>query len=468
MPRLDIQNLAKPEIITNQDLIGDLRNRLEKHIVFFNDEQEAGWFYRNIGQLVEETPRLKNNYPDINQAYQSMIIKAGFIGLPLLSAENILDLMENNFTAIFEVQKINEFYSVWEKVKTKLVGIIQYEDRDVFKKKIRETLLRNKEKITAQKITVQGTEVEPTIGSWLKDYNAALGLGPVNRVKQAEYLTDSKNIKNVSLEEKDKLKMLFNFYEKLKYSSMTPEGLEENVQAEIGRKPMVFREGELIEAYDYNTLQGLKGLVEAGLVPGVSKVEDLHPAFVEALQRGKKTQDKKTKEAKIVKQTKSELVDKLKFKPAEEDALQAKVLDLTQATKKDSSQLQKKLLIQINPPKAAQKPDKLEVLAILQILAETASLDRLLKDNKIQNLLISSLKSAGKNNLMEGLKVFPEAPEYLSHLLQFILKEKLGMDNNQSAIYGLRLTNLMKQAGKKMYSQLVYYDLETKQFAWKE
>lgn len=468
MPVITVDNLANPILLSNQKLIDDLKERAERVIISSDYVQEANWLVRNFGQAMLKIPKFEENYPTIFKQYQELINKCSFTALPVLPEDEILFLIENHFTTVFEIIKIYEFYDLWEKVEAKLVGMLRYEDRDAFKRKLRDALLKNNELITEKNIVVNEKEVEPTIANWLKDYNSSLGVGPVEKLKQAQYLSSSKNIQKVANGEKKKLIYLFNFYERLKLSSYSPEGIEEVVIARINDKPTIFRKGRL-EEIDIETIRLLDKFIKAGMVPGVKTMADIdEPSFVEALGKTEQLEKKSIEKKDLAKQIQAELTLKLRLKPNEKKLLDDQINLISQSTKNEYQKLRDLCFDEIIPAKSSYVPDKFRALAILYILSQKGVLDELLKEEKIQNLLFTYFRTNKKENLINGFKVFPEAPEYLSQLLQYILGEKLHLSEEESAMYGLTLVKLMKKAGKESYLQIVYYDLPKKALVWKE
>ncbi len=423
---------------------------------------------RTIEDAISRIPKFEDDYPDISKDYEKILNQCRFVALPIISKNEIIELLDSNFLKVFDLMKLNEFYDIWEKIKAKLVTMLQYEDRDVFKKQLREALMRNNEHITSKKIIIGEDNVEPSIGSWIRDYNISLGLKTVDRVKQAQYLSSSKNIKNVSPEEKKKLILLFKLYEKLKLSSFKPEGLEEKVSARIDDKPMVFSEGRLEKDYSADIVKTFDNMIKKGAFPGLKSVSDIDPAYGEMISKTERNQKDTAVKQDLKRDIKKELAQKLKLAPQDEKLLQEQVSKISQKTNKEYKKLQSFLLEQINPPKPTQKPDKFEVLAVLEILAMQGKLDDILDENKFQDILVNYFKSKSKTNLLEGFKLFPKAPEYFNHLLQFILREKLLLGINESAFWGIRFVKLMKKAGKNKYSKIIYYDAKRKSFAWQK
>ncbi|MFH0854815.1 MAG: hypothetical protein V1891_04995 [bacterium] len=232
----DIIDIKKIDFNNSAEVLG-----ASEVIIAYDLFVEAYLLYAKLRELESESTRIITD---------DIIRKLKWVALPKFSEDEIVKMFGESFTTIFEI----EYYDLLGKVKQKIVADIWYEDRDNFKKAIGKALLKNTELLTSQNIIINGKEEHPTVGNWLKDYNVNLGFAPVNVAKQSEYLTNSKNMKSVMdgikngeesrrngalprseegvegcLSEKDKLKILFNFYEKLKLSSLTAEGLEEDI-----------------------------------------------------------------------------------------------------------------------------------------------------------------------------------------------------------------------------------------------
>lgn len=183
-------------------------------------------FLKEAFLLLQKLNSIKNNFLADDKKYQDILIKLKWTALPKMKNKEIIDLFSLKFTGIFEIEN----YDVWIKLQNKIVNSIFYEERDDFKKEIKNALLKNQEIITSKKIIVSDKLVNPTVANWLKDYNINVGTNLVNKEKDAQYLTYSDNIKKIdNQDEKNKLKILFNLYQKLKFSSLTMDGIEEDI-----------------------------------------------------------------------------------------------------------------------------------------------------------------------------------------------------------------------------------------------
>jgi len=203
-------------------------------MVSYNMISDASRFAYNLNNALGKYPNFSQEQPELYQQYQKLINYAKFLILVGLTDEEIFDLFKNNFLTIFEILEINPLFDLIDRIRGFLVGMPIHQWRNSFKKDLINKLLENEEKITSAPLKdPSGKEMTPTIGNWLKDYQAVFGpTAHVDKVKQIEYLTNSRNTKNLSTEEKDRLRYLVNLYEFLKLNSTTLDGLEEAVAFE--------------------------------------------------------------------------------------------------------------------------------------------------------------------------------------------------------------------------------------------
>lgn len=90
---------------------------------------------------------------------------------------------------------------------------------------------------------IDSKEKLPTVGNWVKDYNSVLGTGVIDKLKRTQYLTNGKNIKNLNEKEKKKIRILLDLYERLKLSSLTLEGLEEDIPVDEENMKGIIKRG---------------------------------------------------------------------------------------------------------------------------------------------------------------------------------------------------------------------------------
>ncbi len=158
-----------------------------------------------LSSSMESIKNFKEKNFDLFLQYKDLIHKLNWVGLPVMVEDRAVDMFQYHFGDIFKIPD----YNVWEKLKIVLLGAVILDERDKFKKRLREALQKNQEKITRQRLQVNNLVKDPTIENWLTDYNRTLGTGEINKLARTEYLVNGKNIKNLNEEEKKKIRTLF-------------------------------------------------------------------------------------------------------------------------------------------------------------------------------------------------------------------------------------------------------------------
>lgn len=219
-----------------------LKKLLKEEIIPYNYEAQAHQFIREIEAFFKRNSDFIKQHLAEYQDLQDILIQLRWIALPLLSETDILDLIENHLTEIFEIPVFN----LWQKVKSKLSNISDYKKRDDLKDQIKRRLLANKQRLTDSDIVIDKHERHGTTANWLLDYNKKLGTSPVDNLKFTEYITNSQNTQDLTSEERNKLDEVFHLYERLKYSSLTPEGIEDSAAfVDSDGKLKIFTEGRI-------------------------------------------------------------------------------------------------------------------------------------------------------------------------------------------------------------------------------
>lgn len=158
--------------------------------------------------------------------YRKMIVKAKFIALFRLSQKEILKLLNDHFEYIFNIER----YDPWKKIKDYLTELNSLGERDKFKETLRKILNKNKTFISNNKLIINNKEEQPTISNWLKDFRTSHGEDYfIDQMKISDYLIRNSNIQKLTKEEKKKVNLVLDLYRKLKFSSFSPVGLEEEV-----------------------------------------------------------------------------------------------------------------------------------------------------------------------------------------------------------------------------------------------
>jgi hypothetical protein len=209
-------------------------------IVKFNQEKRANRGVKIISDFIVEQGYAKSN-PELFAAYNKLIAKLRWVALLFCNEDQIAELFKKNLSEMLEI----EDYDLWNKFAAVLVGkIIVYEKRDEYKERIKSILNKNQELITADHLA---NGLAPTTENWIKDYTTIVGLGQVESIKMQNYFLNSESFKKLKPNEKEGMKKFFQFYERLKLSSLTVAGLEETMELPIDENGAIgyIRDGKI-------------------------------------------------------------------------------------------------------------------------------------------------------------------------------------------------------------------------------
>ena len=285
------------------------------------------------------------------------------------------------------------------------------------------------EKIGTQEISldVRGKATEPpSIQNWLKDYDQhtlpPFELGKVierGRLKEINYIENNKNARLLTRPEKDLLLQVLYLYDTIRFPGIYYKRPTEHSAAAQKRIASII-------------FPGVSEEKEAGEPSGA-------PVFRKALSPNE-----------LFKKYQQKLKDLSKIKDLEDKMIRASEANLRE-------QLHQNLF----------QKDNVRSLAVLQVLAKRGQLPTLLKDDKRAiELLTRHFKGNKKDDLAKGLELNPLNPQYLSLFLQYIFKERLTLDEETAALYGMILADLSLKAGRKDLAKLVYYDAKSREFRW--
>jgi len=214
---------------------------------------------RSIINFLSKRKKELEQLPEVNDFYRKILIKAEFVGLPLLDDGEIVELLKNNFAQQFEIPA----YDLLAKFKRKLITIPVYEDRDVLREEVKKILLSGAGVLTS------GPTAPRTVAEWLRDYNAKLGIARIDSLKRSQYFSDLTKNSKLNDKDREKLKTLFDLYEETKLSSLDPLGYDDEVPVVVNGQLYVYKRGRL-EKIESSEIK-IKGL-STGEGKGVEKI----------------------------------------------------------------------------------------------------------------------------------------------------------------------------------------------------
>lgn len=218
----------------------ELYNLIKKEvdqIIIFDKINEAKESINNINILIEKKGYKQEN-KEFLKKYEAFIVQLRWITLPILKKSEVLDLFSHYFKEIFKIEDFN----LEEKFRSFLLGVITHEERDLIKAEIKSALNKVHSPITFKQLS---GNLPPTIENWLKIYTSNLGLDIVDGIKLRQFYIDNKDFNTLSEEEKSRIRILYNFYEKLKFSSLSVAGVEENIPVVTPEFKGYIRKGKL-------------------------------------------------------------------------------------------------------------------------------------------------------------------------------------------------------------------------------
>ncbi len=442
---------------TNIDLREeDWINALESvfhDIVVFDDIPGAANFYRNLEELIQYHIDNHREIPEKNlRRCQQMIDLSKIIASTTVPDKELVSLIDKYIKTLLGSEDID----LWDKFREKLRSILILEDRDALKQEMRERLLKNETIITKQKLILGGNLVDGSVSNWLRYYNSALGIGIVGNIKLREFIEGDKNIEKLLPEERRRVEKLFYFYEKLKRSSFSFEGIEDQILVDDGKTQGWIQEGEFTIYKPSAQLK--KRLSIANDILRRALGGDYYKFF-----GGEKIIEEKDKPADdgTSKDKKDQLLSNYRVASIDWGRVQ-------ETAKKIQSQFKRFDVFRKNFHGAINRRDKERILASLLVLAKQGKLDEIFEiDEKIRDIFAQHLQKKFSEKLAQHFLQNLRDPVYISYFLQHLLKDILKLDENESAVIAIKLANELKRAGDKEYLAIAYGDLSDGTFKWK-
>lgn len=392
-------------------------------IINFSLVKEAFLLAQELEKKLDDNSLMRNS------RYEDVLIKLKWISLSKLKNEEVVKLFAGHFIAALEL----EGYDVWEKLRAKIINDILYEERDQFKEQIKKALLKNGENITKKKITINEEEALPSIANWIKDYNINLGFEEIDAAKQSQYLTNSRNVKDLDEEDRRRLKILFQLYEKLKISSLTAMGFEEGLFVD-----------------EDNVKGSFQGGIFTKLEPQIEKRIAMLTELIneESLRTIKEEQDLKPADENVVQDQyfEEKATNAYVFTLPEQELIKEEEEDIKRIARGNIILIGKELT------KALDSKDRIRTIAALRMAVKN-------------NLLIGWAKKNSQKNNSQRSGNNSEDGEAVIDFLRRVLEEKLGLSEHEAAKIGVHLYNLLKKLGRDV-GYLAYFDEDEEKFKW--
>jgi len=236
----------------------DLLQQEIDYVIATDDIQGAFECYNLVKAWLERSGLAKSK-PQEYARYYDYVIKLKFLSLNYFEdVHDYYDLLKNYFSLAQEMKD----FDLWEKINVQLVAMRNLDARDVFKSKLQDALEKSDNLLISRQKYTGVTGLPNKISEWVKDFIANLGSDTFDTLKKMEYISNSKYIKVLSEDDKNKVVALLGIYEKLRISSRTPRGYENTVVISIDGKNFIFDHGEISEVTK-ETLKQIQDIKDA-------------------------------------------------------------------------------------------------------------------------------------------------------------------------------------------------------------
>lgn len=325
-------------------------------------------------------------------------------------------------------------YKLKAELNYRIAFLVAADDEGKFVRDLTDELYKNKEILTETKVQMKDEKLPGTIGNWLKDYVAYVGLEEtVSSIKKAQYFTEAPNAKKLKQEEKNKLDNLLDFFVNL-----------QKVYTNISK-------------YDLSEVQILP-ISEAERAKFIAEIEQAEQKKITKTSKVKKTTDQAQEDKQEI-----DIGAMYEGDPDERLAIDKHKKDLITETRKEYHKIADKLEDYLLRRK------RVPILASLELLAEIGALDNLLaNDQRYQDFLFGYLKRNNMSKLQDEFKANPYQSRFLKFFLRFVLEERLGIREEEAARIAAKLSMIFQEKGAEEYGEMAYLDLAEGKFKWSE
>lgn len=349
---------------------------------------------------------------------EGVIIKLHWLLFSNLSETEALNFFENNL----DIGLQGNFEILYD-LKVLLTKLF-FDDQEQMKEKISGILDRNQAQVTKNPITIgEALNQKPTIQNWVLDYRDKVVNRPDTErtLARSEYFGLNKNFLKLDTVEKESIKKLFDIYDFVNTSSILPEGYPDDIFIKWQDGEMsLLDDGRLFSLY-------VSPRDERSTTPRANmQAQEVYSVYLGDLEPQKKITQ-----------------EELRFQ------------------KKDTTLLRLEFFTSV------QKKNVFASVALLRLLAHRGDIGKLLdEDQKLKKYLSTVWEKKGGKALSEEFQKQPSLPKFVKMFLQYVLEERLGLSSSDAARVGAQIGNLYKKAGKPEYSQMAYFDAQTKEFRW--
>lgn len=414
--------------IDNEATLNELTSSV-KYAVQTRNRKGADEFCAFYEQFLRENPKWRQEAPQFAGAYDVLYDMARWVALPHLADENdVVQLFEQKVNAL-KLQ--TEGYDLKDLFRERLLAA-PLEQRNAFKARIRDAMLRNKEDVT-KPFPAFGSNVERagTLANWVTEYLAFVKNAKNDALLQARFYNEHPGFRALPPEEQALLKNLFGALEMTRLDSTKVEGFEGSKLVELDGKLMEYDNGAFSEV-GRDLVDELNKLPASYRPP--SQKEKLRTRFNDA--------------------------------PEEHVAIEAAMQALRAEAGSKPEKLREMLARGLNVRPGQPKPEAARIAAALRLYAAVHDFKTLLADRGLNDVIRAFLEKEKRTVDLDSFKVFPQAPQFLKLFLQVAFEDVLGMPEEDAARHALQVANVARERGDGSLMDVAFYDEEDEAFHW--
>jgi hypothetical protein len=215
--------------------------RLVDYFDKYSDFNNAYDIYKELKKYLDGSI-IRSSDPELYKIFFKFLIKLEFLSLNYFDDWNeIGKLLAEHLDKVFEL----EYFDLWNKIETNLLLTDDMDERDEIKKELIKKLSESENIIINKNEYPNNKKIPITVSDWINDINININSKNISTFEKTKYLTNSPNTAPLKEKDKRKIRILYDLYEKLKLSSKTPQGYENDVPIEINGQLYIFRRGQM-------------------------------------------------------------------------------------------------------------------------------------------------------------------------------------------------------------------------------
>ncbi|TAK05328.1 hypothetical protein EPO33_05180 [Patescibacteria group bacterium] len=414
--------------IDNQPTLNELSASV-RYAVQTRNRKGADEFCAFYEQFLRENPKFRTESPQFAGAYDVLYDQARWVALPHLAEENdVVQLFEQKVNAL-KLQP--EGYDLKDLFRERLL-ITPLEQRNAFKARIRDALLRNKEQLT-KPFPAMGSTVERagTVSNWVTEYLSVVRDAKNDALLQARFFNEHPGFRTLLPDEQAVLKNIFGVLEMTRLDSTKVEGFEGSKLVELDGKLMEYDGGGFSEV-------------------GRDLMEELNK--LPASYRPPTQKEK--------------LRDRFNDPEPERLAIAASMEALRAEAGSNPQKLRELLARDLTVRTGQAKPNVPRAAAALRLYAAVHDFKTLLAERALNDLIRAFLEKEKRTVDLDSFKVFPQAPQFLKLFLQVVFEDALGLPEAEAARQALQVANVARERGDGALMDVAFYDEEDDAFHW--